>query len=125
LGQINNRLTELEGQRNRYDDLTRAVQIQNDTYRSLAVRFETPRVEANRNAQKISAAAGVAAPMIASQPARPRRKLVALATALAALLVSCGVVLLIERLDDRISSPDDVKRLVRVPLLATFTPDAS
>jgi uncharacterized protein involved in exopolysaccharide biosynthesis len=124
LAQINDRLADLETQRNRYDDLTRGVQIQNDTYRTLAIRFETARVEANRNAQKISAAVVIAAPAVANQPARPRRKLVALATALAALLASCAAVLLIEGFDDRISSPDDVKRLIRVPLLATFTPES-
>ena len=33
LAQINAHLDDLETQRNQYDDLTRAVQIQNDTYR--------------------------------------------------------------------------------------------
>ena len=42
----------LEAQRNQYDDLTRAVQIQNDTYRTMAIRYETARVEANRNARE-------------------------------------------------------------------------
>ena len=73
--------------RNQYDDLTSAVQIQNDTYKTLAIRYETARVEANRNAQKISAAVVIAAPTVGQQPARPRRKLVALATMLAALVL--------------------------------------
>ena len=80
LAQINARLTDLETLRNQYDDLTRAVQIQNDTYKTLAIRYETARVEANRNAQKISAAVMIAAPTVGQQPARPRRKVVALAT---------------------------------------------
>ena len=65
LAQINARLGDLETQRNQYDDLMRAVQIQNDTYRTLAIRYETARVEANRNAQKISAAVVIAAPTVA------------------------------------------------------------
>ena len=64
--------------------------IQNDTYRTLAIRYETSRVEANRNAQKISAATVIAAPMVPDLPARPRRKLVALATMLAALLLAAA-----------------------------------
>jgi uncharacterized protein involved in exopolysaccharide biosynthesis len=124
LAQINARLTDLEAQRNPYDDLTRAVQIQNDTYRTLAIRYETARVEANRNAQKISAAVVIAAPVAALQPARPRRKLVALATAVAALVSGIGSVLAMEAFDDRLRTPRDVRRMLNLPVLAAFTRDA-
>lgn len=124
LAQINTRMTELESQRNQYDDLTRAVQIQNDTYRTMAIRYETARVEANRNAQKISAAVVIAAPAVPHTPARPRRKLVALATAMAGFMLAIGSVLAIEGFDDRIRTPRDVTRLLRVPVLATFVRDA-
>ena len=124
LAQINSRITDLESQRNQYDDMTRAVQIQNDTYRTLAIRYETSRVEANRNAQKISAATVVAAPTVPDLPARPRRKLVALATLLAAVLLSAASVLAIEGFDDRFRTPRDVTRLLRLPVLATFAPDS-
>jgi uncharacterized protein involved in exopolysaccharide biosynthesis len=124
LAQINSRITDLESQRNQYDDMTRAVQIQNDTYRTLAIRYETSRIEANRNAQKISAATVVAAPTVPDLPARPRRKLVALATLLAAVLLSAASVLAIEGFDDRFRTPRDVTRLLRLPVLATFAPDS-
>jgi uncharacterized protein involved in exopolysaccharide biosynthesis len=101
----------------------RTVQIQNDTYRALAIRYETARVEANRNAQSISAAAVIAAPSVPDRPARPRRKLVALATLLAGLILATGAVLLIEAIDDRLSVPRDVVRTLRLPVLATFDTD--
>jgi succinoglycan biosynthesis transport protein ExoP len=123
LADINQHLANLEGQRNQYDDMVRAVQIQNDTYRTLAIRYETARVEANRNAQKISAAAVIAAPAIPNKPARPRRKLVAFATLLAALILATGAVLTIEAIDDRLTTPRDVVRLLRLPVLATFNSD--
>jgi uncharacterized protein involved in exopolysaccharide biosynthesis len=123
LAQINAHLNDLEDQRNQYDDLTRAVQIQNDTYRTLAIRFETARVEANRNAQKISAAVVIASPIVAQTPSRPRRKLVALATILAALVCGCAAVLAVEGFDDRFHSPRDVTRTLRLPVLATFAQD--
>ena len=123
LADINQRVANLEADRNQYDDMTRAVQIQNDTYRTMAIRYETASVEANRNAQKISAAAVIAAPAIPTHPARPRRKLVALATLLAALILATGSVLTIEAIDDRISTPRDVVRTLRLPVLATFTSD--
>ncbi len=123
LAQINARLNELENERNQYDDLVRAVQIQNDTSRTLAIRYETARVEANRNAQKISAAVMIAAPQVAQQPARPRRKIVALATMLAALILGTAAVLAIEGFDDRFYGPRDVTRILRVPVWATFTQD--
>jgi uncharacterized protein involved in exopolysaccharide biosynthesis len=123
LQSIQTQLAALEAQRNQYDDMVRTVQIQNDTYRALAIRFETARVEANRNAQNISAAAVIAAPSTPNRPARPRRKLVALATLLAGLILATGAVLLIEAIDDRLSAPRDVVRILRLPVLATFDAD--
>jgi uncharacterized protein involved in exopolysaccharide biosynthesis len=120
LAQINAHLADLENVQNQYDDLTRAVQIQNDTYKTLAIRYETARVEANRNAQKISAAVVIAAPTLAQQPSRPRRKLVALATMLAATILGCAAVLVVEGFDDRFRTPGDVTRILRLPVLATF-----
>ncbi len=120
LQSIEKQLTALEAERNEYDDMVRTVQIQNDTYRALAIRYETARVEANRNAQNISAAAVIAAPSTPNRPARPRRKLVALSTLLVALILATGAVLLVEAVDDRLSSPRDVVRMLRLPVLATF-----
>ena len=114
LTQINARMDDLETQRNQYDDLTRAVQIQNDTYRTMAIRYETARVEANRNAQKISAAVVIAAPVVPHVPARPRRKLVALATLLVALIAGIGSVLAVEGFDDRFRTPRDVTRILAI-----------
>jgi uncharacterized protein involved in exopolysaccharide biosynthesis len=124
LKQINDRLNELEAQQNNYDDLTRQVQILSDTYRSLAIRYETARVEANRNAERISAAVLISQPQVPTQPARPRRKLVALATVFAALLLGTGSVLAMEAFDDRFRTPTDVTRILRLPVLATFARDA-
>ena len=53
-------------------------------------------------------------------PARPRRKLIAAATLVAALLSGIAVVLTLEALDDRFNSPQDVTRILRLPVLATF-----
>ena len=123
LNAMNQQLDKLESERGRYDDLVRSVQIQNDTYRTLAIRYETARVEANRNAQKISAAVVVSTPVVASEPARPRRKLVALATLMAALILATGSVLGMEAFDDRLRTPQDVARILRLPVFATFARD--
>ncbi len=123
LDQINQRLTDLENDQNHYADLTRAVQIQSDTYRTLAIRGETARIEANRNAQGISAAVLISPPMLPNTPARPRRKLVAGATLFAALLAGIAGVLAMEAFDDRFHGPRDVTRILRLPVLATFAAD--
>ena len=124
LDQINQRITELENDQNQYDNLTRAVQIQSDTYRTLAIRYETARVEANRNAQNISAAVMISPPMVPNSPSRPRRKLIAAATLVVALLSGIAAVLVMEAFDDRFNSPRDVTRILRLPVLATFAGDA-
>jgi len=124
LDQINQRISELENDQNQYDNLTRAVQIQSDTYRTLAIRYETARVEANRNAQNISAAVMISPPVVPNSPARPRRKLIAAATLVVALLSGIAAVLVMEAFDDRFNSPRDVTRILRLPVLATFAGDA-
>jgi len=124
LDTINQRLAELDGQRTKYDDLQRAVRIQDDTYRTLAIRYEESNVEANRNAEKISAAAVIAAPSVPEVPARPRRKMVALGTMLAGFLLACAAVMGAEAFDDRLRSPHEVAQILRLPVLATFGRDA-
>jgi uncharacterized protein involved in exopolysaccharide biosynthesis len=124
LDQINQRLADLDTKRTQNDDLQRSVRILDDTYRTLAIRAEESSVEANRNAQKISAAAVIAAPSLPDQPARPRRKLIALGTVLAGLIMAMGAVLGAEALDDRLRSPHDVAQVLRLPVLATFGKDA-
>jgi len=123
LDQINQRLADLESVRSQNDDLQRTVRIQDDAYRTMAIRYEEARVEANRNAQKISAAAVIAAPSLPEEPARPRRKLVALGTLLAALILAAGGVLAVEAFDDRLRSPQEVAQILRLPVLATFGKD--
>ena len=81
---------------------------------------EESRVEANRNAEKISAAALIAAPSMPEVPARPRRKLVAFGTLLAGLLLGFGAVFAVEAFDDRMRTPHDVTNVLRLPVLATF-----
>ncbi|MBV9249585.1 MAG: hypothetical protein JO227_10135 [Acetobacteraceae bacterium] len=124
LADINQRLTDLNAVRTRYEDLQRAVRIQDDTYRTLAIRYEGSRVEANRNAEKISAAAVIAAPSLPEQPARPRRKLVAFGTLLAGFILACGAVIGAEAFDDRVRTPHEVAQVLRLPVLATFERDA-
>jgi uncharacterized protein involved in exopolysaccharide biosynthesis len=124
LKQINDQLNSLEWEKNEYDNLTQAVQIHSDTYRSLAIRYEAARVEANRNAQRISAAVLISSPIIPTEPARPRKRLVAFGALLAALIIASGTVLATEAFDDRFQTPADVKRVLRLPVLATFAGDA-
>jgi uncharacterized protein involved in exopolysaccharide biosynthesis len=124
LKQINDQLKSLEWEKNQYDNLTQAVQIHSDTYRSLAIRYETARVEANRNAQRISAAVLISSPIVPTEPARPRKQLVAFGALLAALIVASGTVLAFEAFDDRFQTPADVTRVLRLPVLATFAGDA-
>lgn len=124
LDDINKRIEDLESQQNHYDDLARAVQIQADTYRAVAIRYQEARIEANRNAEKISAAALIAQPALPDRPAKPRKKLVAGATVLLGLLLASGVVLGLEALDDRLRTPREVAHVLRLPVLATFARDA-
>lgn len=124
LDQISQRLTSLDSLRTQNDNLQRTVRIQDDTYRTLAIRSEEATVEANRNAQKISAAAVIAAPSLPDLPSRPRRKLIALGTMIAGIILASAAVFGFEAFDDRLRSPNDVAQILRLPVLATFGGDA-
>ncbi len=123
LDEINARLAALEQDQIRYADLTRAVQIQSETYRALAIRDQEAQIEANRNAEKISSAALIAAPSLADRPARPRKTLVAGGSVLLGLLFGVGLVLALEAFDDRLRTPREVAHVLRLPVLATFGKD--
>ncbi|HTW71822.1 MAG TPA: hypothetical protein VME47_18200 [Acetobacteraceae bacterium] len=123
LDQINQRLAGLDSLRTQNDNLERTVRIQDDTYRTLAIRAEEATVEANRNAQKISAAAVIAAPSLPDLPARPRRKLIALGTVIAGFILASAAIFGFEAFDDRLRSPNDVAQILRLPVLATFGGD--
>jgi len=66
----------------------------------------------------------ISSPIVPTEPARPRKQLVALGALLAALIVASGTVLAFEAFDDRFQTPADVTRILRVPVLATFAADA-
>ena len=123
LDDINQRLAKLDSLRTQNEDLERTVRIQDDTYRTLAIRSEEATVEANRNAQKISAAAVITAPTLPELPARPRRKLIALGTVIAGFILASAAIFGFEAFDDRLRSPNDVAQVLRLPVLATFGGD--
>lgn len=124
LNDIDSRLAGLERDQNRYADLTRAVQIQSDTFRALAIRDQEAQIEASRNAEKISAATVIAAPSLTDKPAKPRKTLVAGGAVLLGLLFGAGLVLALEAFDDRLRTPREVAHVLRLPILATFGKDA-
>ncbi len=125
LNDINARLSGLEQDQNRYADLTRAVQIQSDTYRALAIRDQEAQIEANRNAEKISAAVddrGTLAGRTSRRGhARHWWRERACCWACCSAPGSCWRW---RRLMTGLRTPREVAHVLRLPILATFGKDA-
>ena len=125
LKQINQQLADLNSQRSHYDDLQRAVRIQDDTYRTLAIRYQEVErrgepqcaedLRRGRDRRAVAAGeAGSAAPQAGRAGTR----------CWPGSLLACGAVLSVEAIDDRLRSPHDVAQILRLPVLATFGKDA-
>lgn len=121
VGNIDARINELESQRKHYNDLLRQVQIDEENYKIYQTRFEEARINETLNQEKITRITVVDEPIMPSKPVRPRKKLIFAMCLLAAMLCGLGVALAFETLDERFSTPEQLSRALKIPVLASFS----
>lgn len=118
---IANRLTELQDARGTYDELVRAVSIEEAAYRSLSGRVQDAQVKDSLNGQHISPAMVISAPTLPYRPSKPRVLLTLFASVIGGMILAIGSVFLMEALDDRFTTGEQVARRLGLPLLGTLT----
>lgn len=117
---IEQRLNDLQSNRGKFDDLTRAREIAETTYKTLSAQYEDARVKEALNERQISPATIISQPTLPYRPARPRKLITALASLFAASLLAVGVALVLEALDDRFATAAQVAYALDLPVLAAF-----
>lgn len=119
---IDQRITVLEAKRKRYNDLLRQVEIDEENYKNYQFRAEDARIGDRMNQRNISSIAVVDEPVVPTRQARPRRTLVAAMTLLSALVLAGGIAFLFETFDQRFTAPEQLARVLGVPVMASFAP---
>ena len=123
LAAIDQRLHDLQQNRGTYDNLTRARQIAEETYKSLSQQFEDARVKGNLNQQGISPASVISQPSIPYRSARPQRLIILAACLFCGLILGIGTALLREALNNRFSNAEQVAVFLDIPVIASFERD--
>lgn len=119
--QINKRIAELEMLRNRYNDLARQVDIDEQNYKNYKLRSENARINDLLNRNSITPIVVVDEPVVPTKPVYPRKKLVIAMCVLAGLVFGIGTAIIFETLDPRFTSPEQISEILGVPVMANFS----
>jgi|CXWL01.1.fsa_nt_gi uncharacterized protein involved in exopolysaccharide biosynthesis len=117
---INKRITKLEDQRNRYNDLVRQVQVDETSYKNYLARSEEARVNENLGEKKITSISVVDSPSIPVKPTTPRKKLTLLISMLAGGVLGIMCVLIREIFDESFRTPKQLSEALGLPVLTSF-----
>lgn len=120
VSRIDQRIKQLEAARTQFNDLERQVSVDEEDYKTYLARSEAARINDTLNAQGISRIVVLDAPVVPSQPSRPRRMLVVLFALIAGTIFSLGAAIIAETLDDRFSAPNQLGQTLHLPVLGSF-----
>jgi polysaccharide biosynthesis protein PslE len=120
LAAMDKEISDLEAARTGLDDRTRAVQVADGAYRSLALHLEDTRVAESKLKSGISHGAILTAPTLPYEIAKPRYMIMSVAFVVASILAGLGVAIGLEFMDDRFTSAGQLVHTLQVPVLATF-----
>lgn len=118
---IDRRIAELESLQNQYNDLARQVAIDEQNYKNFVLRGENARINEILNRNRITPVVVVDQPAVPVKPVRPRKKLVMAMCLLAGLIFGAGAALILETLDPRFTSPEQIADVLGVPVMANFS----
>ena len=116
----NQRIEELEGLKNEYNDLARLVQIDEANYKNYLAQLENAKINQQLGDRKITEISVVDAPSVPLKAHSPRKILTIFSAVLSGLLLGMGAVFLREALDDRFYSPEQLSSRLQLPVIAIF-----
>ena len=120
ISNVDQRVAYLESKRGRYDELRQKVAINEENYIQYRKRGEEARINNLLVSQNISRISVLDKPSPPVVPIKPKRSIILALVLLAALMAGLGTALARELLDDRFYNPDQVNKILGVPVLATF-----
>ena len=117
---INERLAFLEQQRGRYSELKQRVQMDEDNYKYYQQRGEEARVNSVLNQENITRISIVDHATAPLKPQPMRRVLIMLAIIMFASFIGLAVMTFSELIDEKFSTPEQLKASFKLPVLTTF-----
>lgn len=119
-GALAEQIHRLEAVRAGLTERQREVDLADNTYRSIALHLEDSRIGNDRLRDGLSSVAIITQPNLPYMIAKPRYRMIGIATAAAALIGALFVAFALEFFDDRLNTADQVTARLKVPVLATF-----
>jgi uncharacterized protein involved in exopolysaccharide biosynthesis/Mrp family chromosome partitioning ATPase len=120
IGDLDRQIAEKQAHRSRYEDLTRAVKVSEDAYKTAQDRLMAAQVNDDLNQRKITRISVIQQPVAADKPAYPNKALVLLLGGLVAGMLALAVALLTELMDQTFWRSEQLPAVLRVPVLASF-----
>ncbi len=113
-------LNQLSARENEFRRLTRRVDITEESYRTFVKKMEEARISSVMDNQKIANVSVIDPALPPARPAKPQKLLVLVIAGIVGTFVALGLAFLVEYLDESMSSEDDVKSRLDLPLLASI-----
>ncbi len=120
MANVDRRLSYLEANRGRFNELQQQVKIDEENYLYYLKRGEEARINNLLNRQNITSITVVDKPSSSIKPVKPQKKLVFAVTLLAAMMAGAGAAISRELLDDRLTNPEQVYSSLGIPVIASF-----
>lgn len=114
------RLTELNGVMDKFDALTKDVEIKEKAYEFMATQVQEMRVNNLLSDAKVNNIAVVSEPSQPANPIRPRKMLNLVLALIGGVVGGFGIAFFLEYLDHGIKTPEDIEHYVGVSPLGSF-----
>lgn len=118
---IDERITWLEAQRGKFNELEQQVNLDEENLKYYRQRIEEARVNSMLNDQNITRISIIEEPTAPLKPSGPNKKMILVALIMFAGLAAAAIAILYELLDDRFSFPNQIRARLNLPVLTTFT----
>ncbi|MEA2779458.1 MAG: hypothetical protein QOK29_1002 [Rhodospirillaceae bacterium] len=121
LTRISKRLSDIETQGVRLDELELQQQVDEENFRNMLQQVEDARVADDLNRQRITSIAMVQAPTAPVKPAKPRVPLILAGGLLLGLAGGIAIMLISEMATESFATPDQLEAVAGLAVLGSFT----
>ncbi|MBX7257520.1 MAG: exopolysaccharide transport family protein [Candidatus Hydrogenedentes bacterium] len=120
IAELEARLTELNGVMDKFDALTKDVEIKEKAYEFMATQVQEMRVNNLLSDAKVNNIAVVSDPSLPTNPIRPRKMLNLVLALIGGIVGGFGIAFFLEYLDHGIKTPEDIEHYVGVSPIGSF-----
>ena len=121
LAQLNIKIQSLEQNQNELRSLQRELEVNEKNYLTYAEKYEEARISDDLDQQKIVNISVIQAPQTPQEPVKPNKRLNLFLGVILGVLSGLGFAFFFEFKSQTFSTPEQVKRRLRLPVLASIT----